>query len=134
MKKTKVCPYAIISIVVFYIFKVYLSSINIKRFVRQFHHFPRCFNSDCGHQALAVAKSWNNAEFLIEAKVRLAGGLKVYFGTGCKQKVVDPIDGVVYQLVADPKVMQLYIPGMHVIENASAWFKLEHRHRLRRDS
>lgn len=38
--------------------------------------------SDCGRQALAVATFWNNTEFMVEAKVQPAGGLKVYFGTG----------------------------------------------------
>ena len=90
--------------------------------------------SDCGRQALAVATFWNNAEFMVEAKVQPAGGLKVYFGTGCKQTVKDPVDGVVHNLVADPNVTQLFIPGMHAIQNARAWFKLEHRHRLRRAS
>ncbi len=90
--------------------------------------------SDCGRQALAVATFWNNAEFMVEAIVRPASGLKVYCGIGCKQLVTDPVDGAVHHLVADPRVQQLFIPGMHVFENARAWFRLEHRHRLRHAS
>jgi len=88
--------------------------------------------SDCGRQALAVATFWNNAEFLVEAMVRPKGGLKVYCGAGSRQAVTDPIDGAVHHLTPNPSVTQLFVPGMHLIRNARAWFSLKHRHRLRR--
>jgi len=90
--------------------------------------------SNCGRQALAVASFWNNAEFMVEAKVKPTGGLKVFYGKGCTQTVEDPADSNIHKLLADPNVIQLYIPGLHVLENARAWLTLVHRHRLRRSS
>ncbi len=87
--------------------------------------------SDCGRQALAVASFWNNAEFLIEAKVKPTGGLEVFCGKGRQISVQDPLDGTTHHLVGSDSVLQFFIPGMHLIRNARAWFKLEHRHRLR---